>query len=287
MSKYLGLEKIEYLYNGDWSDPQIKYKGFTFNYYDLEELLSNIYKELLEEGTIEQTFEQYFKENPEIVYSKLEDMITAFLETKLKESPFKEVDSLKEKAGLKILNQSLLYQLKSIESIYDVELLDYFKVQELQITSDEDFYQYLIKTYIELEENSQFFDEVKEFPKKMEEELTEYKESQERLEKESIFTEKDLEEGINIKLDDGNFLSFWNSLDGEGIYYEIKDKNLEEIDGGLQLYGLINTRGIILQESLVKSLLEMSDNKCENFERLPNGDLEDILNEETGEEEEI
>lgn len=277
MSKYLGLEEIEYLYNGACSEPQIKYKGFIFNYYDLEELLSNVYRELLEEGDTNQTFEQYFKENPEIVYSKLEEMITDFFETNLQESPFKEINSLRENLDKELFNQSLLYQIKAIESTYDIEILDYFKVPELESTSNEDFYQYLIKTCIELKENNQFLDELKEFPKKMEEELNEYIDSLEKLEKEPVITEEDLEETINVKLDDGNFLSFWNSMSEDGIYYEINDKDLEEIDGGLQLYGLINTRDKILQNPLIKSLLEMSDYKCESFERLPNGDLEEVL----------
>lgn len=287
---FYGIDGVEYKYNGDWSDPQIKYKGYIFNYYDLEEMLLASYKEEVSEKSINEptkTFEQFLKENQDVVYSKLEDMIFNYWETNLQDSPFKEINNLKEKINLDIFNQSLLYQIKAIESEYDIEILDYFKVQELQVTSDKEFYEYLMKTCFELKENPQFLDELKEFPKKIEEEIEEYKITEEKIKQgEPIFKQDDLERGINIKLQDDKYLSFWNSLDGDGIYYEIKDKNLEEIDGGVQLYGLINTRDRILQEPLVKSLLEMSNHECKSFERLENGDLEDSLNEETNEEEE-
>ncbi len=285
------IDGVEYKYNGDWSDPQIKYKGYTFNYYDLEEMLLASYKEEVSEKSINEhtkTFEQFLKENPDVVYSKLEDMISNYWETNLQDSPFKEINNLQENNDKNLFNQSLLYQIKAIESSYDVEILDYFKIQELQVTSDEEFYEYLMKTCFELREDKQCLEEMKEFPKKMEEELEEYNKAEEKIKQgEPIFEQKDLDEGVNIKLKDEKYLSFWNSSDGEGIYYEIKDKNLEEIDGGLELYGLINTRDSILQRPLVNSLLELSGmSKQESFERLPNGDLEYSLNEETNDEEE-
>lgn len=281
-SSFYGIDGVEYIYHGDWSDPEIKYKGYIFNYYDLEEMLLASYKEEVSEKSLDKTsktFEQFLKENQDVVYFKIEDMIFNYWKTNLLDSPFKEINTLKEKINLDIFNQSLLYQIKAIESSYDVEFLDYFKVQELQVTSDEEFYEYLMKTCFELKENTQWLKELNGFSKAMEEEIEEYKISEEKIKQgEAVFRQDDLEEGINIKLKEGKYLSFWNSSDGEGIYYEIKDSSLEEIDGGVQLYGLVNTRNEILQKDLVNSLLELSGmSKQENLEKLDNGNLEDIL----------
>lgn len=281
---FRNLNDVEYINNGDWADPEVKYRGYTFNYYDLEERLEQIYNEDISNSNNKIPFDQYLKENPEVIYNELQDLIDNYWETKLQETPFKEIEACKEKINdLNIFNQSLLYQIKAIEETYEgVYILDYFKLKELSSMSEDETYEYLMKTCFELGEDNQWLEEIKQFPKQIEEEFENYTINLEKIKAGNpVFTEKDLDESINIKLKNDLYLSFWHSSNGEGIYYEIRDSKGIEIDGEIQLYGLVNTQDEILQEDLINSLLNMSGYPSqEEFERLPNGDLEDILNED-------
>lgn len=141
----------------------------------------------------------------------------------------------------------------------------------------------------------------------MEKELKDYEINQERIKNgEAVFTEDDLETGINIKIskDIPNdeidnitiYLSAWYDNDGEGIYFEIRDEEGTEIDGGVQLFGLENSQNLILQDNLVKDLIQMSSIETiyelddvnylleDGFKRLPNGNIVDNIDIEEFEE---
>jgi len=40
---FYGIEPIEFIWNGVWNDPTLKYKGKTYNYYMLEDTLFDMY----------------------------------------------------------------------------------------------------------------------------------------------------------------------------------------------------------------------------------------------------
>ena len=287
MRKFLELEDVEYISHGDWADPEVKYDDviniYSFNYYDLVTGLEQSYNINCPNKNIE--FGEYLKNNTEVIYSELEDLVNNYWETMLQDSPFKELEKLKEKYGLELFNQSLKYQIKALESEFPEYFLDYFKIKELEVTSQEDLYLYLMKTCFDLGENNQFKKYIN-FSENMENEIKDYIEKKKIIElkksrKETtlILTENDLEQGVNEKINDSFYLSYWYDSDGEGIYYEIRDLTGKEIDGGLQLFGLENSRPEILREDLSLSLLKMSGYNFEKnvIERIPNGNIEDIV----------
>lgn len=71
-TKFFGISEIDYIYHGDWCDPEVRYKNELFNYYDLEDTLYDSY---LEEN-IEKTFKEWVIENKEIVFVILDDFIS-------------------------------------------------------------------------------------------------------------------------------------------------------------------------------------------------------------------
>ena len=65
---YLGLSDVEYIHHGAWSDGEIKYNGFLYNYYDLEQGLLDSY----EDDDSDLSFDDWIKENKNEVYSILD-----------------------------------------------------------------------------------------------------------------------------------------------------------------------------------------------------------------------
>jgi len=43
--KFYGIQEIDFIYHGEWDDPEVKYKEQFFNYYELEESLYEIFNE--------------------------------------------------------------------------------------------------------------------------------------------------------------------------------------------------------------------------------------------------
>ena len=98
MGKFYGVPGIEYIPHGNWSDPEIAYKDYTFDYYILEDSLYDMFKdefkdinETDDEGNnlyaSEQTgeilsFEDWVLENKDLVYEELDDIIDSYFEYK-------------------------------------------------------------------------------------------------------------------------------------------------------------------------------------------------------------
>lgn len=68
--KFFGILEIDFIYHGDWCNPEVRYKDELFNYYDLEETLYDLY---LGENT-EKSFEEWVVENKEIAFGVLDDI---------------------------------------------------------------------------------------------------------------------------------------------------------------------------------------------------------------------
>ena len=74
------LEDVEYISYGNWSDPEIKYDDginiYFLNYYDLEEgLLQSYYADFPKQ---EFQFDEYIKNNTEMVYSELDNLVNNY-----------------------------------------------------------------------------------------------------------------------------------------------------------------------------------------------------------------
>lgn len=76
-SKFYGLPDVEFTVPNDMDDPTIFYDGKYYNYYDVEDILWDMFKEYCEDtGVIqdEDMFEQWVSENPDEVYSILSEI---------------------------------------------------------------------------------------------------------------------------------------------------------------------------------------------------------------------
>lgn len=72
ISKLWGIQEIDFIYHGDWCDPEVRYKDELFNYYDLEEALYDSY---LGENP-KKTFNEWIVENKEVAFEILDDFIS-------------------------------------------------------------------------------------------------------------------------------------------------------------------------------------------------------------------
>ena len=68
---FYGIPDVEYISHGDWADGEIRYNGFLYNAWDLEDGLVASYDEFVEEGgNLE--YDEWVKENADEVYSTLD-----------------------------------------------------------------------------------------------------------------------------------------------------------------------------------------------------------------------
>lgn len=69
---FYGVPDIEFIYYNGWDDPSVKYKGYTFNYFDLEDSLNTDYQE---DNQGFDSLDAFIENNHELVYDTLNDMI--------------------------------------------------------------------------------------------------------------------------------------------------------------------------------------------------------------------
>lgn len=72
MKNYRGCENIEFVFYNTQADPDLIYKGYTFNYYDIDDALWNDFLESVERtddesdnSEVEKQFTEYVQANAE------------------------------------------------------------------------------------------------------------------------------------------------------------------------------------------------------------------------------
>lgn len=74
---WFGIPDAKFIYNGDWADPEVEYRGVTLNYWSIEEGLLNVYREDHPEDRKDRGFDKWMKENPRAVECELEMLYDA------------------------------------------------------------------------------------------------------------------------------------------------------------------------------------------------------------------
>ena len=60
---YRGNKSIKFVYHGEWSDPDLIYDGYTFNYWEIENALWEDFLDRVEDGDIDVSFDREYAEN--------------------------------------------------------------------------------------------------------------------------------------------------------------------------------------------------------------------------------
>lgn len=85
MGNFYGIPGVKYISHGEWSDPEVEYKGYTFNYWDVEDSLYDLFKQEFEPyeddlyvsrdtGEV-LSFEDWLNQNKDLVYGELDDFV--------------------------------------------------------------------------------------------------------------------------------------------------------------------------------------------------------------------
>ena len=174
---FYDIEGIEYIGHGDWADPELAYKGKTYNYYDLEDALYDDFKERVNSGEIvistegyedlprgsketqaeEDAFEKFVKDNKDLAYEILDGLSPVeenLQESKksLKESAYDVYQDILERAKLNIddghtdlhdaimdaLDNGLIYTDDEFEVLKDI-----FSCDDLYTEGGENVRQYI------------------------------------------------------------------------------------------------------------------------------------------------
>ena len=71
---WYGIEGIHLIWHGEWSDPELLYKGKLFNYWDIDEGMYSIFQE---ETGLNDTdeYNEWMTNNKETVINYLDDVI--------------------------------------------------------------------------------------------------------------------------------------------------------------------------------------------------------------------
>ena len=79
---FYGISKVKYIGHGDWADPEVIYKRYSFNYWDVEDALWNAFldeKEISDyKGNgreFDEEYENWVFNNQEVVHSMVDDWI--------------------------------------------------------------------------------------------------------------------------------------------------------------------------------------------------------------------
>ena len=77
---FYGIYGIEFVWHGAWADPELRWHGKSFNYYDVENPLWDIYNEECEEENKEpneKEFAVWVKENAYMAREFLQNLMDA------------------------------------------------------------------------------------------------------------------------------------------------------------------------------------------------------------------
>ena len=75
MANYCGIPGVEFIYHGDWADPELIYKDHVFNVYDAEDFLWDEFQERTNNTGACEEFVQWLHDNPYLVTNYLDDLI--------------------------------------------------------------------------------------------------------------------------------------------------------------------------------------------------------------------
>lgn len=95
MAYFLGIKGIQFIWNGAWSDPQIVYKGYIFNAWDIQEGVEGMYDDYVKDGYIKPVkggWQEWGSKNPKTVKALLDDYIYGGAGEKIKKSAPKKKD---------------------------------------------------------------------------------------------------------------------------------------------------------------------------------------------------
>lgn len=80
---YRGIPGTKFVWHGEWSDPEVIYKGKTMNYWDCDEMLNDAYDADVENGDFEGDFDNWVEQqDKKYLQSLLDDMIFGMNESK-------------------------------------------------------------------------------------------------------------------------------------------------------------------------------------------------------------
>ena len=74
--KFLGIENTQYIWHGEWSDPEILYKGVSIGSWDIDDGMYNMYTEDIDEGLYPDgyDYDNWVSENKDRIADMLDDM---------------------------------------------------------------------------------------------------------------------------------------------------------------------------------------------------------------------
>lgn len=84
---FLGIRGAEWIWNGAWSDPQIRYRGHILNAWDVQEGVESMYDDYVSDGYIKPCkggWKEWGAKNPRSVKALMDDYIWAMEEAKPK-----------------------------------------------------------------------------------------------------------------------------------------------------------------------------------------------------------
>lgn len=74
---WFGIKGAKFIYHGDWADPEVQYDGISLNYFDVENILLDEYRELYPDDRNDKGFDNWMAlpENKRSIQNALDDLV--------------------------------------------------------------------------------------------------------------------------------------------------------------------------------------------------------------------
>ena len=80
MANYCNVPGVQFIYHGDWADPELIYKDHVFNAHDVEDSLWDEFQEQTDDHGTAEEYAAFVHAHPALLTDLLDDII-AFSET--------------------------------------------------------------------------------------------------------------------------------------------------------------------------------------------------------------
>lgn len=80
MNTWYGTKNIEFIWHGEWSDPELSYDGHFIDYWSIEDFVCNEMKEEGLDYNDDDLFKKYVREHEELICETIIEFAEAYAE---------------------------------------------------------------------------------------------------------------------------------------------------------------------------------------------------------------
>lgn len=93
---WMGIKGARWIWHGEWADPEVVYRGYCLDYFDIEQGLLELYRQENPGDRNDEGFDDWMREHPDDVKDQLDLLADAAEEAAQEEGEVEEADEFQE-----------------------------------------------------------------------------------------------------------------------------------------------------------------------------------------------